>query len=180
MDICEVAADQSIPLIHFVTLGIDCHSFSEPAMHSELADAIRLFRNDQELALAYLHGKLRIPVPSTSHEWATNARDYVCAVKSIASADFVTLYPHGFGIEVTHPEFHVDFDYGPAGQCDCFDAWRLSLHRHLRLKVPNPVDDPRPIRDWLRGAVDSGHLAQIADSYSLYYNPESRSTWNPK
>ena len=146
-------------------------------MNPELADAIQLFRHDQELALAYLHGKLGIPVPATSHEWAATAHDRVAAVKSAATGDGVTLYPHGVGIEVTHPEFHIDFDYGPAGQCDCFDRWRLSLHRHLRLNLPDPVDDPRPIADWLKGAVASGHLVKVADWCSLFYYLGLQSVW---
>lgn len=42
-------------------------------MYPELADAIRLFRHDQELTLDYLHGNLGIPVPKTASEWATKS-----------------------------------------------------------------------------------------------------------
>ena len=92
----------------------------------------------------------------------------------------MTLKVHGVGIEITHPDFHIDFDYGPAGQCDCFDKWRLSLHRHIRLKLPNPVDDPRPLDEWLKDAVDAGEFIRVADSYSMLYNPTLRSGWLPR
>jgi hypothetical protein len=116
-------------------------------MHPDLADAIRLFRRDQELALDYIHRRLDIPVPRTAHSWAADAHEQIAAAYSIATTEGVILYVHGVGIEVTHPDFHIDYDYGPAGQCDCFDKWRLSLHRHIRLELPNPVDDPRPLDD---------------------------------
>ncbi len=148
-------------------------------MHPELADAIRLFRHDQDLALDYLHDKLRIPVPTTASEWATSSYPYVAAVKPLASEDGVTLYHHGYGIEVTHPDFHIDFDYGPLGQCDCFDTWRLSLHRHLRLRLRGAVDDPRPLNEWLQDAVASGELVQMDPFAPQYCQPGLRSRWTP-
>ncbi len=148
-------------------------------MHADLVDAIRLFRRDQELALDYIHGRLGIPVPRTAFAWAADAHKRIAAVSSIAIAEGVTLYVHGVGIEVTHPDFHIDYDYGPAGQCECFDKWRLSLHRHIRLKLPKPVDDPRPLEDWLSNAVKGGELTRVADSYSMFYNPSLTSKWSP-
>jgi hypothetical protein len=118
-------------------------------MNAELADAIRLFRQDQELALKYIHGDLRIPVPRTACEWTEIGHTHAVAAEAMTKRGGVTLYVHGYGIEVTHPEFQIDFDYGPDGQCDCFDHWRLSLHRHMQHSLPNPVDDPRPISEWL-------------------------------
>jgi len=148
-------------------------------MHADLANAIRLFRHDQELALDYIHSKLGIPVPHSASHWATNAWGKIAAVRSTASMDGVTLYVHGVGIEVTHPSFHIDYDYGPTGQCDCFDRWRLSLHRHLRLRLPSPVDDPRPLDDWLADALAAGELVRVADSHSMFYDPLLRSGWSP-
>lgn len=147
-------------------------------MHKDLADAIRLFRRDQELALDYIHRRLGIPVPRTASSWAADAHEQVAAASSIATTDGVTLYVHGVGIEVTHPDFHIDYDYGPVGQCDCFDEWRLSLHRHIRLSLPNPVDDPRPLDNWIRDAVDAGELIRVADSYSMIYDPSLPSQWS--
>ncbi len=148
-------------------------------MHPELADAIRLFRRDQELALDYIHRRLAIPVPRSAYTWAAGAHEQIAAASSIATLEGVTLYVHGAGIEVTHPDFHIDYDYGPAGQCDCFDEWRLSLHRHLRLGLPSPVDDPRPLDEWLRDALDAGELIRVADTYSTFYDPLLPSKWSP-
>jgi hypothetical protein len=148
-------------------------------MHPHLADAIQLFRHDQELALDYIHGKLGIPVPRTAFLWAMNAQQQLTTASAIATAEGVTLYVHGAGIEVTHPDFHIDYDYGPDGQCDCFDTWRLSLHRHIRLGLPNPVDDPRPLDAWLRDAVDAGELICVANSFSMFYDPSLSSKWSP-
>lgn len=148
-------------------------------MHADLAEAIRLFRRDQELALDYIHRRLGIPVPRTAYAWTADAHEKITAASSIAKIEGVTLYVHGVGIEVTHPDFHIDFDYGPAGQCDCFDKWRLSLHRHFQLGLPSPVDDPRPLDDWLRDAVDASELIRVADSYSMFSDPSLPSKWSP-
>lgn len=148
-------------------------------MHAELGDAIQRFRRDQESTLDYIHGRLGIPVPRTASSWAAEAHEQIAAASSIAAAEGVTLYIHGVGIEVEHPDFHVDYDYGPAGQCGCFGAWRLSLHRHIRLGLPGPVDDPRPLDDWLRSAVDAGELIRVVDSYSMFSDPSLPSKWSP-
>jgi hypothetical protein len=62
------------------------------------------------------------------------------------------------------------------GECDGFDRWRLSVHRHLRLRLPSPVHDPRPLKEWLADAVASGELIQT-ELDSLYYHPGLRSRW---
>ena len=147
-------------------------------MNPELSDAIALFRRDQEHALEYIHGRLQVPVPRTSLDWATYGRNQIASVASILATDGVRLCVHGIGIEIAHPEFHIDFDYGPTGQCDCFDEWRLSLHRHLRLGLPNPVSGPRPLEAWLQDAMIAGELIPVAETYSMMYNPLSRSQWN--
>ena len=35
---------------------------------------------------------------------------------------------HGVGCRVYFPELCVDFDYGPEGRIDVFDAWRLYIY----------------------------------------------------
>lgn len=96
----------------------------------------------------------------------------------MAAKDGVSLYHHGYGIEVIHPDFRIDFAYDLQGECDCFDRWRLSVHRHLRLRLSAPVDDPRPLQQWLDEAVASEELVQ-PDPHSLYYHPGLRSRWTP-
>ena len=147
-------------------------------MRNELQNVITSFRQDQELALEYLHGRLGIPVPSTSYEWAANGEKQIESVMSTAVGDDVQLRNHGVGIEVIHSEFRIDFDYGPAGECDCFDGWRLGLHKHISNELPDPVECNRDIRQWLVDAAESGDLMAVPDTYSFYVWPESRSRWS--
>lgn len=148
-------------------------------MHPELSTAIRQFRRDQDLALDYIHGNLNIPVPVSITHWHDDIRHQITAVDSIAARDGVKLNVHGFGIDVTHPEFRIDFDYGPHGECDCFDEWRLSLHRHHQLGVTDAVDDPRPLDEWFTAAADQGELVLVRDTYGTFYDPSLPSKWTP-
>jgi hypothetical protein len=147
-------------------------------MNSELAASIDLFRRDQERALEYIHGHLEVPVPKTTTDWVYHGLQQIRSRKSIWESDHVTFYVHGYGVEITHPQFHIDFDYGPTGECDCFDLWRLSLHRHFRLRLPNPVNDERPIDEWIQAAIQCGDLIRVAETYHMLYNPHDRSQWN--
>lgn len=147
-------------------------------MRLELRDAIVNFRRDQERALSYLHSRLGIPVPKTNVEWAVSALGQIQTVASQVTADGVHLRKHGYGIEVIHPEFRVDYDYGPAGECDCFDAWRLGLHKHILLELSGPVECNRAIGDWIAEAKLEGDLIQVANASHLFVWPKSRSTWS--
>lgn len=146
-------------------------------MRIELKDVITSFRRDQELALQYLHGRLQIPVPESAFAWAVTARRQIAAVSSVIAEDGVRLRKHGFGIEVIHPDFRIDFDYGPAGECDCFDAWRLGLHNHISPGLPSPVECDRTIRDWIGEAEEERSLIRVPETNAFYVWPDSRSFW---
>lgn len=146
-------------------------------MQPELKTVVTNFRQDQELALEYLHGHLGIPVPCSNIEWASRGRKQIDAVISTICDDGVQVRKHGYGIELIHPDFQIDFDYGPSGECDCFDAWRLGLHKHISLRLPDPVECDREIREWIADAVRSGELQQVAGRNSFYVWPASRSEW---
>ena len=147
-------------------------------MRNELQTVITNFRHNQELALEYLHGRLGIPVPSTKYEWAANGRNQIESVMPTVVSDGVQIRKHGVGVEVIHPKFRIDFEYGPAGECDCFDGWRLGLHKHISIALPDPVECDREIRQWLDEAAESGDLLPVPDTYSFFVWPESRSRWS--
>jgi hypothetical protein len=95
---------------------------------------------------------------------------------AIAEVDGVKIDIHGAGIEVVHPDFTIDFDYGPNGECDCFDAWRLALHRHRCRRLAWPVDGQLELQALLESAAADGSIAQLSNS-PYYVHPDFRSHW---
>jgi hypothetical protein len=98
----------------------------------------------------------------------------VLAARQSPENGCVELFPHGYGIDVTHPDFQIDFDYGPSGQIDCFDIWRLALHRHRLLRAPNPVGPYDDIKMWVGNAVVENELLVVPDSYGEFFQDPTR------
>jgi len=144
--------------------------------NDELHDAIASFRSAQELGLAYVHARLRLPVPRTNREWMHYSYTVPPEAAVIAESDGVKIDIHGAGIEVVHPNFTIDYDYGPNGECDCFDAWRLALHRHRCRGLPWPVEGQLELRELLDSAVRDGTVIPLPDS-PYFAHPDFRSNW---
>lgn len=146
---------------------------------NELLDAITSFRTAQERGLDYVHNRLRLPVPSSNREWMRYAYAVPAQAAAFAHADGVKIDIHGAGIEVVHPEFAIDYDYGPGGECDCFDAWRLALHRHRYRGLPWPVQGQLELRALLDSAAADGSVIQLSGS-PYFVHPSFRSKWTPR
>ena len=144
----------------------------------ELFDAIASFRSAQELGLRYAHDRLRLPVPRSNCEWMRYGYVVPPEVAVVAESDGVKIDIHGAGIEVVHPEFTIDYDYGPNGECDCFDAWRLALHRHRSRGLPWPVEGQLELQALLDSAAAMGSVIQLSDS-SYFVHADFRSNWTP-
>lgn len=141
-------------------------------MNSELRVLIHDFRVAQDLAIDYLHRALRIPLPQSRPDWVRNGHAAVLDAAKLPQNSAVKLDPHGYGIDVIHPNFRLDFDYGPDGQIDCFDVWRLAVHRHHLTDAEPPVGPYDDIREWVIDALDQGELLLIPDSYNaLFQDP---------
>ncbi len=136
--------------------------------NEELLDAIASFRSAQELGLAYVHNRLRLPVPRSSHEWMRYRYAVPPEAASIAQADGVKIDIHGAGIEIVHRDFTIDYDYGPNGECDCFDAWRLALHRHRTRGLPWPVEGQLMLQALLDDATADSSVVPLGGSLILY------------
>lgn len=147
-------------------------------MRPELRSIIERFRRDQELGLDFLHGKLGIPVPATCYDWAAMGREQIEDVDSIVRSNGARLQKHGIGIEIIHPKFRIDFDYGPNGECNCFDAWRLQLHEHILKKYSDPVSCLKALPTWLAEAADAGFLRLLSKTHSVYICDEFPTKWN--
>ncbi|ELP33684.1 hypothetical protein RBSWK_02386 [Rhodopirellula baltica SWK14] len=106
------------------------------------------------------------------------ARRAIQAKQETFTRDGVVLRKHGVGIEIKHPHFRIDFDYGPNGECDCFDSWRLSLFTHQMRSLRGHVQMQAQVARWLSDAYDDGELIKVHDDYSHYLDPTRRSRWS--
>ncbi len=116
-------------------------------MNPNLRALITDFRSAQDRAIDYLHRELLIPLPISGPDWVCNGHRAVLDASKRLDNAAIKLDPHGYGIDVTHPDFRVDFDYGQNGEIDCFDVWRLAVHRYhiTHAKPPvGPYDDIKP------------------------------------
>ena len=80
---------------------------------------------------------------------------------------------HGIGCSVTFGSIVVDFDFGPNGRYDGFDAWRLSL---FAKSVPNHLQfrDDAPLHEELLDLLNTGELVRhgISLGSHLFYVPD--------
>jgi hypothetical protein len=143
-------------------------------MRLELDSLIQKFRSSQDLAMDLLHGTLGIPVPSSSFDWVKSCREQIQTALGSCKIEGLDLRPHGYGIEVLHPDFQIDFDYGPNGEIDCFDEWRLALFRHLSHNLPNPVGQYVDIRNWIHDAVCKEELIVVAETSGTIFRHPGR------
>lgn len=155
----------------------DVYRYPIEMQNDVLFDAIASFRSAQELGLAYVHNFLGLPVPRSNREWMEYWYTVPPDAAGVARADGVKIDIHGAGIEIVHPEFTIDYDYGPNGECDCFDAWRLALHRHRSRRLPWPVEGQLELRALLDSAASCGTIVALPDS-PYFIHPAFRSDWN--
>ena len=141
------------------------HAFMNPHLRALIND----FRSAQDSAIDYLRTSLRIPLPKSGLDWVRNGHATVLDAATLLKNSGITLDPHGYGIDVIHPQFRVDFDYGPVGQIDCFDVWRLAVHRHHLTDAEPPVGPYDDIRDWVTNAANQGELLTVPNSYDAFF-----------
>lgn len=81
---------------------------------------------------------------------------------------------HGIGCRVMFGKVEVDFDFGPGGRFDGFDAWRLSLFAKTVRKYSAFADDGR-LRPELNTLLAAGELIDFPDEpgSQLLYLPDS-------
>ena len=138
-------------------------------MIPELRVLIHDFRITQDRAIDYLHSILLIPLPNTGPDWVRNGHRAVLEAARRIVDPAIKLNPHGFGIDVIHSDFRIDFDYGPNGEIDCFDVWRLAVHRHHLTHAEPPVGPYDDIRSWIEDAVDRCELQRVPDAHDLLF-----------
>lgn len=138
-------------------------------MNTELRALIDNFRATQDQAVDYLHDLLLIPRPRSGPDWVRTGHLAVREAAKRVEAPDIRLSPHGFGIDVIHPCFRIDFDYGPNGEVDCFDIWRLAVHRYHMNQGKPPVGPYEDIRQWVSDALGAGELQVVPGSHDSFY-----------
>lgn len=134
-------------------------------MDRRLDSLIERFRKAQDAAVILL-STMGVPRPASTYDWLA-----ICRAHGISGleANGVKLTPHGVGINVRQGKTSVDFDWGPNGEPDGFDAWRLfNFARCNRLAEASAYED---IKQWLLQAHADGELMQIG---SLYVDQQRR------
>jgi hypothetical protein len=81
----------------------------------------------------------------------------------------VPIYAHGYGIELKIGDLTIDFDWGPSGEPDGFDAWRL-----YNFTLDNPTGvacTHEEVIRWIDEAYANGELERIEYTY---FDPHRR------
>lgn len=138
-------------------------------MNPDLQALNQDFRAAQDRAIDFLHKELRIPLPRSGRDWVRNGHRLVLDAGKLASNSAFKLDPHGYGIDVVHSDFRIDFDYGPNGEIDCFDVWRLAVHRHHLTKARPPVGPYDDIEEWVNDALAKCELLTVPESYDMFF-----------
>jgi hypothetical protein len=138
-------------------------------MAPELRTLITDFRAAQDRAIDFLHTNLSIPLPQSGPDWVRNGHRAVLDALKLAGDSAFKLAPHGYGIDVIHSDFRIDFDYGPNGEIDCFDVWRLALHRYYLTHAKPPVGPYDDIREWVNDAVAKSELRIVPETYNAFF-----------
>src|SRR5262245_44469003 len=98
-------------------------------MERHLLDLIRTYRQ----AVADAVGELSasgIPLPRSNIEWSLSSVPYIGSLRGGGK-----YRKHGYGCTVETAKGEVDFDFGPQGEVDGFDAWRLWLFADARAEA---------------------------------------------
>jgi hypothetical protein len=82
-----------------------------------------------------------------------------------------TYFFHGVGCSVDGPDLEVNFDFGPNGRHDGFDAWRLYLFASAAPEKYPSLSDKKNIEEAFQKLVDDGVIFCPKDDLSphLYY-----------
>lgn len=136
-------------------------------MDHRLDQLIEGFRAAQDIGVAVLTRDLRIPIPSSGRDWWVYCKQN--GLYEIEELQGIPIRAHGFGIELTIGSMIIDFDWGPNGEQDGFDGWRLYVY-----PLNNDMEEElshAEINDLLQSAFGAGELIKIDE---LYFDPKRR------
>lgn len=136
-------------------------------MKPELETLIRHFRAAQDVGVATVRDTLHIPPPKSGLDWV----HYCCnnGIHQLNELKGIPIYAHGYGIELKIGDLTIDFDWGPNGEGDGFDSWRLfKFNLDNRTGVQCTHKD---VIQWIDDAYENDELQRI--DYT-YFDPKRR------
>lgn len=137
-------------------------------MNATLDRLIERFRAAQDNGVAALVEVLQLPLPRSGIEWARYCAEN--GIHRLRELNGVGIHAHGYGVELKLDGLTIDFDWGPNGEPDGFDGWRLyNFARENDIGVECTHDD---VNLWLRAAFRDGALTMVNQ---LYFDPRRRS-----
>lgn len=132
-------------------------------MHVSLDTLIEQFRFAQDIGVSTLVNRVGLPVPNSAHDWAAYCSDNGLA-RINRTINGVGMYAHGHGVELKIGTLTIDFDWGPNGERDVFDAWRLY---NFTFDNETGVEcSHSDVIDWIDAAYASGELVKIGYKYA--------------
>lgn len=105
-----------------------------------------------------------IAMPPSDFEWAVNGipnRGVLCGS--------VPYRKHGYGCEVERPSDSVDFDFGPRGEINGFDVWRLQNFAEDKLHQFG-INSVEELEVLFKSSVQRGQLLQRGNLYFLRHD----------
>nr|WP_324260171.1 hypothetical protein [Cellvibrio fontiphilus] len=121
-----------------------------------------LFAVNEAIELLVASG---IELPRSNNEWAASGINQRGELKGR-----IKYFKHGFGCTVHLPSGSVDFDFGPEGEYNGFDAWRLwGFLQNAKLR--SLFESESELRQEFSQAVERGELKY--SGYILYFLNEA-------
>ncbi len=130
-------------------------------MTPELDSLVRQFRDAQDVAVSTITETFKMPFPKSGPDWVR----YCCdnGIQTLRELDGIPIYAHGYGIELRIGNLTIDFDWGPNGEPDGFDAWRLynfTLDNETGIQCSH-----QDVIEWINDAYESGDLERVQYTY---------------
>ncbi len=138
-------------------------------MHFELRSLIHEFRKSQDEAVELIRKRLGIPMPESDREWVRYCIE--SGLYQISEMNGGCIKAHGYGIAISTAGLKIDFDWGPNGECDVFDAWRLYI-----FALENSTDIRCSHDDLIRWLEDAHRIGELDQVGSMYFDPTLRAT----
>jgi hypothetical protein len=120
-------------------------------MERHLFDLIHAYRQAVADAVAELSAS-GISLPQSNIEWSLSPIPCIGSLR--AGGQY---RKHGYGCTVETAKGEVDFDFGPHGEVDGFDAWRLWRFADARAEEFGFLEESQ-IRSALERALKGGEL----------------------
>lgn len=138
-------------------------------MKPELDTLIDRFRAAQDIGVDAFVRVLKLPLPVSDQAWISYCLKN--GIQLVDQINGVPVYAHGHGIEIKLDGLTIDFDWGPNGEPDGFDAWRLynfTLDNETHVTCTH-----LEVISWLEEAREKGEVVRRGH---LYFDPIRRST----